>query len=167
MLPVNLLDRTLISDPIRETQGFRMICDLRRPARGGEWRCCRSVRRIERPAKSNNRERRKYCGNAAVNDVTPDSASCFYGGVFPSIILLRDFSVKVAKNLWEMRKKIGLITPSLSSCRPSRHPYPKTPESFQRKRFHELKPRVLEEAPKRVNCIFKRFTKIVRSRGFP
>src|SRR5439155_24007215 len=81
MLPVNLLDRTLISDPIRETQGFRMICDLRRPARGGEWRFCRSVRRIERPAKSKNRERRKHGGNAAVNYVSSDSVSCLYGGV--------------------------------------------------------------------------------------
>jgi len=90
-----------------------------------------------------------------VNDVSSGSVSCFYGGVFPSIILLRDFSVKVAKNLWEMRKKIGLITPSISSYRPFHHPYPKIPESFQRQRFHELKPRVLGEAPKRVNCIFQ------------
>jgi hypothetical protein len=33
-------------------------------------------------------------------------------GVFPYVILLRDFSVKVAKNLREIRKKIGLIAPS-------------------------------------------------------
>src|SRR5436190_19396065 len=106
MLPVNLLDRTLISDPIRETQGFRLICNLRRPARGGKWRFCRSVRRIERPAKSNNRERRKHGGNAAVNYVSSDSVSCLYGGVLPSVILLRNFQDKVSKNLWKMRKKI-------------------------------------------------------------
>jgi hypothetical protein len=70
----------LIRDAIRETQGFGLIWNLRRPARGGEWQFCRSGRRIERPANSKNRERRKYCGNAAVNDVTPDSASWFYGG---------------------------------------------------------------------------------------
>jgi hypothetical protein len=43
--------------------------------------------------------------------------------------------------------------------------FPKAPKPFQRKRVRELVPRVLEEAPKRVNGIFKRFTKI-GSRGF-
>ncbi len=46
-----------------------------------------------------------------MNDVTSDSASCFYV-VSSSLILLRDFSAKVAKNFWEIRKKIGLIAPS-------------------------------------------------------
>jgi len=45
--------------------------------------------------------------------------------------------------------------------------FPKTPKTSQRKRFHELKPRVLEEAPKRVNCIFKRFTKNCRIERIP
>jgi hypothetical protein len=40
--------------------------------------------------------------------------------------------------------------------------FPKAPKTSHRKRFHELVPRVLEEAPKRVNCIFKRFTKNCR-----
>jgi len=52
-----------------------------------------------------------------VNDVTSDSASCFYE-VSSSIILLRDFLAKVAKNLWEMRKKVGLIAPSLQPIVP-------------------------------------------------
>jgi len=115
--PVNFFNRILIRGAIREAQGFGLICNLRRPARGGEWRFCRSVRRIERPAKSNKRERRRHGGNAAVNDVTSDSAICFYV-VSSSLILLRDFSAKVAKNLWEIRKRSLLIAPSLSSYRP-------------------------------------------------
>jgi hypothetical protein len=111
--PVNFFNRALIRDAICEGQCFGLI----RSARGGEWRFCRSVRRIERPAKSNNRERRKHGGNAAVNYVTSDSAICFYV-VSSSIILFRDFSAKVAKNLWEMRKKVGLIAPSLQPIVP-------------------------------------------------
>ena len=79
--PVNFFNGALICDAIRKTQGFNLICNLRRPAKGGEWRFCRSVRRIERPAKSNKGERRKHGGNAAVNDVSSHSASCFYGGL--------------------------------------------------------------------------------------
>ena len=76
--PVNFFNRVLIRDSICEGQCFGSI----RSAMGGEWRFCRSIRRIERPAKSNNRERRKHCGNAAVNDVSSDSVSCRYGGSF-------------------------------------------------------------------------------------
>src|SRR5436189_4554723 len=105
MLPVNFLDRTLISDPIRETQGFRMICDLRRPARGGEWRFCRSVRRIERPAKSKNRERRKHGGNAAVNDVSSGFVSCFYGGSFLPSFFFGIFRSRLPKIFGEFGKR--------------------------------------------------------------
>ena len=104
--PVNFFNRILIRDAIRETEVFGLICNLRRPARGGERQFCRSSRRIERPAKSNNGERRKHGGDAAVNDVSSDSVSCLYGGVLPSVILLRDFSAKVAKNLCKIRKKL-------------------------------------------------------------
>ena len=43
MLPIDFLDRVLIRDAIRETQGFGLICNLPRPAKGGGWRFCRSV----------------------------------------------------------------------------------------------------------------------------
>ena len=45
--------------------------------------------------------------------------------------------------------------------------FPKAPKTSQKKRFHELKPRVLEEAPKRVNCIFKQFTKNYKIERIP
>jgi len=51
-----------------------------------------------------------------VNDVRSASASSFCA-VFPSAIILRDFSAKVAKNLWEIRKKIGLIAQRFSGSK--------------------------------------------------
>src|SRR5438067_423391 len=54
------------------------------------------------------RERRKYCGNAAVNDVTPDSAICFYGGSFLPSFFFGIFRAKFPKSL-ENSKKIRQI----------------------------------------------------------
>ena len=96
-------------EAIRETRGFRLICNLRRSARGGEWRFCRPIRRIERPAKSKNREGRKHGGNAAMNDVSSDSVSCSYGGSFLSSFFFGIFG-QGWQNLWEIRKRSVHLT---------------------------------------------------------
>jgi hypothetical protein len=99
--PVNFFNRVLIRDAIRETQGFGSI----RSAGGSERRFGRSIRRIERPAKSNKRERRKHGGNAAVNDVTSDSASCFDGGFFLPSFFFGIFRAKFQKSLQNSEKR--------------------------------------------------------------
>jgi hypothetical protein len=100
--PVNFFNGALICDAIREGQRFRLI----RPAGGGEWRFCRSIRRIERPAKSNYRERRQHGGNAAVNDVTSDSASCFYGGFFLPSLFFGIFRAKFPESLGNSKNSV-------------------------------------------------------------
>jgi hypothetical protein len=46
--------------------------------------------------------------------VSADFACRSQGVIKPSLVLLRDFSDKVAKNLWEIRKKIGSMPPRFS-----------------------------------------------------
>src|SRR5436189_6264210 len=100
MAPINLLNRALIRDPLSETQRFGLI----RFTRGGEWRFCRPIPRIERPAKTKNRERGKQGGDAAMNDVSSDSVSCSYGGSFLSSFFFGIFG-QGWQNLWEIRKR--------------------------------------------------------------
>src|SRR2546421_8961332 len=91
-------------EAIRETRRFRLICNLRRSARGSEWRSCRPIREIERPAKSKNRERGKQGGNAAMNDVSSDSVSCSYGGSFLPSFFFGIFRPRLAKSLGNSKK---------------------------------------------------------------